>query len=256
MKKLLTMACALALTLCALTGCQRTQQPPETPTPSPVVSTPAPTPEGDGACVYTDEELCRLALRDYEGRTGLDGSGLTVEAESGEDGMVTIQIYEDLSDHNATAAWYRVDRRTAAGTDLISGEAVELATGPVELRVEFASQELPAQPGAYDEYIAQKSEYLSKVALTAQIDLGEFRVVALEPVEDGEQGFKFRIAEELYSPGTLTAGRPLVIGLELPETVPNLGVCYRDGTGAEKLYAIGDSGMDGAPLLIAVTAAE
>ena len=41
------------------------------------------------------------------------------------DGSVTIQVYENLGDHNSTAAWYTVDRTTAAGTDA-DGHKVEL----------------------------------------------------------------------------------------------------------------------------------
>ncbi len=210
----------------------------------------------DGFCFYTNEELCRMALREYEAKNGLTDSGLRVGAESGEDGTVTLQIYESLSDHNSTAAWYQVDRCTAKGTDVVTGDTVELANSPVELRIELASEELLEQADAYDEYIAHDSEYQSKVALTAQIDLREFKIVSLEGVDEEGQDFRFRISEELYSPGTLAPGKPLVIGLELPETIPNLGVCYLDGSGAEKLCALSDSGLDGTPLLIEVTAAK
>ncbi len=210
----------------------------------------------DEFCFYTDEELCRMALREYEAKNGLTDSGLRVGAESGEDGAVTLQIYENLSDHNSTAAWYQVDRCTAKGTDMITGDTVELANSPVELRIELASDELLEQANAYDEYIAHDSEYQSKVVLTARIDLREFKIVSLEGVDEEGQDFQFRISEELYLPGTLSPEKPLVIGLELPETIPDLGVCYLDGSGAEKVCALSDSGLDGTPLLIEVTAAK
>jgi len=209
----------------------------------------------DEFCFYTNEELRRMALKDYETKNGLTDSGLTVGVESGEDGIVTLQIYQNLSDHNSTAAWYQVDRCTAGGTNRMTGDVIELANSPVELRIDFAPDELLEQPDAYDEYIAHDSEYQTKVVLTAQINLRNFQIVSLEPVEEDGQEFQFRISEKLYSPGTLVPEKPLVVGLELPEVIPNLGVCYLDGGGVEKTCAFCDSGLDGTPLLIEVTAA-
>ena len=50
---------------------------------------------------------------------------MTSAAQTNEDGSVAIQVYENLGDHNSTAAWYTVDRITAAGTDG-SGNEVDL----------------------------------------------------------------------------------------------------------------------------------
>ena len=47
-------------------------------------------------------------------------------AQTNDDGSVSIQVYENLGDHNSTAAWYTVDRMTATGTDS-SGNDVDLA---------------------------------------------------------------------------------------------------------------------------------
>ena len=82
---------------------------------------------------YTNEELCQMALREYETKNGLTDSGLSVGAETGKDGSVTLQIYQNLSDHNSTVAWYQVDRCTAKGPDVNTGEVVELANQSSEI---------------------------------------------------------------------------------------------------------------------------
>ena len=76
---------------------------------------------------YTNMDLCNLAVNYYIQKGGFDAERLTAGAASNEDGTVTIQVYENLGDHNSTAAWYTVDRVTARGTDGNTGEAVALA---------------------------------------------------------------------------------------------------------------------------------
>ena len=76
---------------------------------------------------YSNQELADLALRFYqENNSAQDNQNLTSAAQTNEDGSVSIQVYENLGDHNSTAAWYTVDRLTAAGTDG-SGQEVALA---------------------------------------------------------------------------------------------------------------------------------
>lgn len=67
---------------------------------------------------YSDEELEGLALAYYRAQNpGGDTDGLTAAAQANQDGTVTIQVYENLGDHNSNAAWYTVDRVTARGAD-------------------------------------------------------------------------------------------------------------------------------------------
>lgn len=75
---------------------------------------------------YSNEELCDLALDYYRTSTGETGETLTAAAAANEDGTVTIQIYENLGDHNSTAAWYTVDRLTGRGSDANTGALVDL----------------------------------------------------------------------------------------------------------------------------------
>ena len=76
---------------------------------------------------YSNQELADLALNFYQNNNhAQDNQNLTSAAQTNEDGSVYIQVYENLGDHNSTAAWYTVDRLTAAGTDG-SGQEVALA---------------------------------------------------------------------------------------------------------------------------------
>lgn len=76
---------------------------------------------------YSNQELADLALHFYqENNNAQDNQNLVSAAQTNDDGSVSIQVYENLGDHNSTAAWYTVDRITAAGTDG-SGNEVKLA---------------------------------------------------------------------------------------------------------------------------------
>lgn len=77
---------------------------------------------------YSDYELGEMAIAYYGQATGQDTENLTAGTAANEDGTVTVQVYENLGDHNSTAAWYTVDRFTGQGTDVNSGETVDLTT--------------------------------------------------------------------------------------------------------------------------------
>ena len=75
---------------------------------------------------YSNQALCQMALEHYkQGKDAQDTDGLMAAAQTNPDGTVTIQVYQNLGDHNSTAAWYTVDRLTAQGTDG-TGASVDL----------------------------------------------------------------------------------------------------------------------------------
>lgn len=76
---------------------------------------------------YTYEELCQMALEDYKSKNDPSDTSLMAAAGENGDGTVTVQIYQNLSGHNSTAAWYSVDRMTGVGINVSSGEPVELS---------------------------------------------------------------------------------------------------------------------------------
>ena len=71
-------------------------------------------------------------------------------AMTNEDNTVTVQLYDNLGDHNSTAAWYIVDRFTAEATDLFTGE---------DFALEEAEAEFPTFP---EEHIfLEQTEFIS-----------------------------------------------------------------------------------------------
>lgn len=73
---------------------------------------------------FSNDELAQMAT-DHYAMTNEDVPTLSGTLTN-EDNTVTVQLYENLGDHNSTAAWYIVDRFTATGTDLLSGEEIDL----------------------------------------------------------------------------------------------------------------------------------
>ena len=81
----------------------------------------------DDFVFYSNEELCDLALAYYRATNSEASENLTAAAAGNEDGSVAIQIYENLGDHNSTAAWYTVDRMTGQGVNANTGDPVDLS---------------------------------------------------------------------------------------------------------------------------------
>lgn len=76
---------------------------------------------------YSNDDLRTLAISCYARAAG-GAESLDAAAADNEDGTVTIQVYENRGDHNSTAVWYSVDRRTGKGVDVNTGEAVDLSS--------------------------------------------------------------------------------------------------------------------------------
>ncbi len=74
---------------------------------------------------YTDDELCQMALDYYTAKYDM-GDELVAVADVSEDGTVIIQLYQNLGDHNSTAAWYQIDRITGKGKNMSTGDPVDL----------------------------------------------------------------------------------------------------------------------------------
>ena len=93
---------------------------------------------------YSNDELIHMATA-YFTRSGNTPTSLSA-AMTNEDNTVTVQLYDNLGDHNSTSAWYIFDRFTAKGTDLLSGEEIDLLehlNPPVE--EPLPEEEMPEQ---------------------------------------------------------------------------------------------------------------
>ena len=72
---------------------------------------------------YTTKELEKMALDYYEAKTGYRP---TLSASKvNDDGTVSIQLYDNMGDHNSTSDWYTVDPKTAVGTNVM-GDKIDL----------------------------------------------------------------------------------------------------------------------------------
>ncbi len=76
---------------------------------------------------YTTKELEKMALDYYEAKTGYRPT--LSASQVNEDGTISIQLYDNMGDHNSTSAWYTVDPKTAVGTDVLEN-TVDLKAKP------------------------------------------------------------------------------------------------------------------------------
>lgn len=72
---------------------------------------------------YTTDELEKMALDYYETKTGYRPGN--VASQVNQDGTVSIQLYDNMGDHNSTSDWYTVDSKTAVGTNVM-GDKIDL----------------------------------------------------------------------------------------------------------------------------------
>lgn len=75
---------------------------------------------------YTNQELANIAQTYYMA----NNDGYVPEAsgiQNNDDGTVTIQLYDQLEDHNSTAAWYTIDRVTLLGIDEIAQTEIDFS---------------------------------------------------------------------------------------------------------------------------------
>jgi hypothetical protein len=89
---------------------------------------------------YSNEALIKLASA-YHTYTGNAPTSLAA-AMTNEDNTVTVQLYDNLGDHNSTSAWYILDRFTAKGTNLLDGTEIDLLA---HLAPPAEEEELPTE---------------------------------------------------------------------------------------------------------------
>lgn len=101
----------------------------------------------------------------------------------------------------------------------------------------------------YTEYVADSSEYETKVAFVATSRVTDFKVLSLEFVDYTEDGkIKFD-SKELYSQEELGKDTPLIVTMTFVSDIPNYGISYVDENGQTKKYSIALSGYDGSLFL-------
>ena len=92
---------------------------------------------------YSNDELIRMSAA-YFARKGEAVPSMSA-AITNADNTVTVQLYDNLGDHNSTSAWYVLDRFTATGTDLFTGMEIDLRAPIVPNEEDIGDSELPAE---------------------------------------------------------------------------------------------------------------
>ena len=158
MKQQILLAAVLALSLLTVSGCageenrgadigtqsavQSREDGPSTssrgeipePAPAPEQSEPETPVQDDFVMIGLGEEpldeetlqLCRAAMNYCESSTGYRPG--VVRVDSVDEEGVTLQIYDDMGTHTATAAWYCIDPGTMEGSDIIPGEEISFSS--------------------------------------------------------------------------------------------------------------------------------
>ena len=111
---------------------------------------------------HCNAALAEMALDYYAAHSGVSAeeiAEMNLGVMTNVDNTVTIQLYHNLGDHNSNAAWYIVDRFTAAGTDLTSGAEINLLEDETETTEpeQNIEPELPEEP-IVDEEIPSEEE--------------------------------------------------------------------------------------------------
>ena len=99
----------------------------------------------------------------------------------------------------------------------------------------------------YDEFVADESEYRTKVVFSTDRTVRNFKFLAIAMEDWDEENSRLIFAvKELYSQPKLTPERPLVVTLSFPGDTPNNGISFVDETGKTRRFAVWDD-MSGEP---------
>lgn len=197
---------------------------------------------------YTHDELAQMALEDYKMKNDSSDDSLEAAGMDNGDGTATIQIYQNLGDHNSTAAYYTVDRCSGEGKNVSDGTDVDLTKGTQDIDIFYGDSETKL-PSDTPLFVLSELMYTEPIVLQFLSPVSQFQLVTLEYVEDGED-YAFRVEEIVYEAASMGIENALVFLTEVVESVPDVGVIYKDRNGEKHLYAVLFSGVDGSALLV------
>ena len=118
------------------------------------------------------------------------------------------------------------------------------------LSADYAGADLLAQPEDYDLLVLDESEYRVDVAITASETVTGIQVASLTLEEVGEDDVGFRIEAVLGTLDAIKPGRPFVVAMAFPGSIPNTALIFTGPDGAVCCCTISMSGKDGSLLLI------
>ena len=118
------------------------------------------------------------------------------------------------------------------------------------LSADYAGADLLARPEDYDLLVLDESEYRVDVAITASEPVTGIQVASLTLEEVGEDDVGFRIEAVLGTLDAIKPGRPFVVAMAFPGSIPNTALIFTGPDGAVCCCTISMSGKDGSLLLI------
>ena len=118
------------------------------------------------------------------------------------------------------------------------------------LSADYAGADLLARPEDYDLLVLDESEYRVDVAITASEPVTGVQVASLTLEEVGEDDVGFRIEAVLGTLDAIKPGRPFVVAMAFPGSIPNTALIFTGPDGAVCCCTISMSGKDGSLLLI------
>ena len=113
-----------------------------------------------------------------------------------------------------------------------------------KLKLDEAKSVTLGAPGSYHEILDSTSEYAVKLVISATSPIKDIRILELSGPDINSAEEVFFKAKELYKIEELTQGKPLLISVEFPGTIPPRGIAYTDTDGSQQVYAIIESGYD------------
>ena len=129
-------------------------------------------------------------------------------------------------------------------------ETEEPAEPELPVSADYADEDLLSRTEDYDLLVLDESEYRVDVAITASETVTGVQVASLTLEEVGEDDVGFRIEAVLGTLDAIKPGRPFVVAMAFPGSIPNTALIFTGPDGAVCCCTISMSGKDGSLLLI------
>ncbi len=124
----------------------------------------------------------------------------------------------------------------------------ETSLGSVNLQARYA-EDILSNFSSYTKFKADHDGQLNQIVFSVAQPVKNVKFLNVELIDvddNGKANFSF---QEIYSQNILEPHKPLVVEMNLPETVPTHGISYTDSNGKTQKFIIGLSGQDGSIFL-------
>ena len=133
-------------------------------------------------------------------------------------------------------------------SDVVNKQINNAGTGIAKMQAQYAEDVL-GNFSDYTKFRADQSGKLSRIVFSVNKPVKDLKFLSVEFIDVDENGKAIFSFCNIYSQDTLEPHKPLVVEMNLPETIPNHGISYTDGNGTVRRYTIGLSGEDGSIFL-------